>query len=212
MLKFVRQISRTRDYQSLALLLLIVSAAVWLIVLPFSRTVQSVYLQRFHLATPDFASWAIQQPVPSMYNFENRYWVSAELLTTNQLEVLAQDKSSGAKLTNEISPNVKITNESMKSGATDAALPVTKMANHFPARIFTFADSRYHYLEDKGACFLYMRSRYRGSELISRFGVEPNVEASEASGAGSPAGEMAKGQDVRHQHGFKLSRLEDPVE
>ena len=187
MLDFVRQISRTKDWQSLGLLMVIVGVAVWLIVLPFSRSVQTTCLQRFHLATPSFVQWAIQQPVPSMYNFENRYWVAEHRLSAAELESLARNEQTA-------DPSIK---EPTNDGAKDG-LPITKMANHFPARIFTFADSRYHYLENKDARFLYMRSRYRGNELISLFEVQTNKH--------EPV------EDGLEQNGFNLIRREIPVE
>jgi hypothetical protein len=45
----------------------------WLLALPFSTFVQRTSLNRFHFQTRSFASWAIQQPIPAMYNFYNRY-------------------------------------------------------------------------------------------------------------------------------------------
>jgi hypothetical protein len=52
--------------------------ALWLLALPVSRTVQSVALRRFHLQTNSFALWALQAPVPAMYNFHNRARLQAQ--------------------------------------------------------------------------------------------------------------------------------------
>ncbi len=57
-------------------LCLVVPILIFLILIAFlaaSRTVQEVAIRRFHLNGVAFGAWALLQPVPSMYNFEN-YW------------------------------------------------------------------------------------------------------------------------------------------
>lgn len=61
------------DFGFRAILLLILLVACWLLALPMSRFVQRASLNRFHLQTRSFALWAVQQPIPAMYNFHNRY-------------------------------------------------------------------------------------------------------------------------------------------
>lgn len=62
-----------REYRLITLLVVVV--ALWLLAMPFSRFVQQTTLNRFHLQTRSFLVWAIQAPVPAMYNFHNRYRV-----------------------------------------------------------------------------------------------------------------------------------------
>jgi hypothetical protein len=52
--------------------------ALWLLAMPFSRAIQQTTLNRFHLQTRSFAAWAIQAPVPAMYNFHNRYRIERQ--------------------------------------------------------------------------------------------------------------------------------------
>jgi hypothetical protein len=51
--------------------------ATWLLAMPLSRVVQQTTLNRYHLQTGSFIAWAVQAPVPAMYNFHNRYRVEA---------------------------------------------------------------------------------------------------------------------------------------
>ena len=55
------------------ILLLIVLVAGWLIAMPFFSFVQRTSLNRFHLQTRSFLLWSLQQPIPAMYNFYNRF-------------------------------------------------------------------------------------------------------------------------------------------
>ena len=61
-----------RDYGFLGIVTLVAVVAVWLLLLPVVPAIQIATMKRFHLATGSFAGWAIQQPIPSMYNFANR--------------------------------------------------------------------------------------------------------------------------------------------
>jgi hypothetical protein len=64
-----------RDVGFLAMQGLLLATAVWLLCTPISPAVASVTLRRFHLGSRSFGSWAIQFPIPAMYNFANRYEV-----------------------------------------------------------------------------------------------------------------------------------------
>jgi hypothetical protein len=55
------------------ILLLVAVVSCWLLALPFSPFLQRTSLDRFHFQTRSFVLWAIQQPIPAMYNFYNRY-------------------------------------------------------------------------------------------------------------------------------------------
>ncbi|TWU65201.1 MULTISPECIES: hypothetical protein [Crateriforma] len=54
---------------------LIVAITLWLALFPFVPAVTRATMDRFHLRTESFALWAIQQPIPAMYSFRNRYAV-----------------------------------------------------------------------------------------------------------------------------------------
>jgi len=51
--------------------------ALWLILMPFCISIQRATLNRFHLQSGSFARWAIQAPIPAMYNFYNRSRIEA---------------------------------------------------------------------------------------------------------------------------------------
>jgi hypothetical protein len=63
----------SRDYGFMAICWFVAANAVWLLLMPVVPAIASATLNRFHLNTSSFAVWAIQQPIPSMYNFANRY-------------------------------------------------------------------------------------------------------------------------------------------
>ena len=43
----------------------------WVILTPIVPAIARAGMERFNLLTGNFAAWALQQPVPSMYNFAN---------------------------------------------------------------------------------------------------------------------------------------------
>ncbi len=62
-----------RDPLFVLILLGVCAVAVWLLLMPFYPAIARVTMKRFHLSTESFACWAIQAPVPAMYNFGNQY-------------------------------------------------------------------------------------------------------------------------------------------
>ena len=54
---------------------LIVAIVIWLILTPIVPQVAAASMHRFHLRSRSFAVWAIQFPIPTMYNFANRFEV-----------------------------------------------------------------------------------------------------------------------------------------
>jgi hypothetical protein len=66
-----------RGYRGILVAVSVVT--LWLLAMPFSRFIQQTTLDRFHLQTRSFPVWAIQAPVPAMYNFHNRYRVEPRL-------------------------------------------------------------------------------------------------------------------------------------
>jgi len=159
MRQFINQLWISRDIPSFIFLTVIAVPALWLIALPLSTKVQETYLRRFHLANSDFSTWAIQQTVPSMYNFENKYWFNGQPIQKDQLDQIANEE------TRIIDPKQKAESE-IKSN----------MVNHFPTRIATFADQR-RLLKKNPRGFFYFRSRYRGREIKTTFKIEPGTES-----------------------------------
>ncbi len=161
MRQLISQIWKTRDVSSLLLLVAILAAAAWNMALPVSEFVQESTLKRFHLATTSFSGWAIQQPIPSMYNFENRYWSSDQTLNVGELRAIELSTRPG-----------KQESEPQKENWVGVE---THAINHFPARTFTFAFSRNN-LSNNPHRYIYLRSRYRGKELSSSFRTRPISE------------------------------------
>ena len=54
----------------------IVAFSSFIVLMPLSETVRVAALERFELARWPLAAWMLFQPLPSMYNFENRWDVS----------------------------------------------------------------------------------------------------------------------------------------
>lgn len=65
-----------RDYGFLALVALLMAIAIWLLLMPIVPAIATATMNRFHLRSSSFWAWSMQQPIPSMYNFANRYEVS----------------------------------------------------------------------------------------------------------------------------------------
>lgn len=63
------------DTGFIAIIVLVVVVATWLLLTPLVPSVAAASLHRFHLKSRSFAVWAIQFPIPTMYNFANRYEV-----------------------------------------------------------------------------------------------------------------------------------------
>jgi hypothetical protein len=156
---FILQVWNPKDVASKILLIVIVAVAIWIAALPLSSTVQESYLRRFHLASPNFAVWAIQQPVPAMYNFENRVWASPMPATFDELYAMQPDPTD-SQSTNAVEQVEKIETDSV---------------NHFPTRAFTFGDSR-SFLKQNPSWYFYLRSRYRDLEIRSGFQISPVSE------------------------------------
>ncbi|OYP30348.1 hypothetical protein [Rhodopirellula sp. MGV] len=64
------------DYFFIAVLLLTGLVSGWLLLMPFVPAIARMTMRRFHLSSESFGLWAIQAPIPAMYNFGNQYEVS----------------------------------------------------------------------------------------------------------------------------------------
>ena len=159
MLRLLKQSWKSKDIPSLVLFAIIAIAGLWIAALPLSAAVQEAYLRRFHLASANFPCWAIQQTIPSMYNFENKVWVCPEPLMQFEIDELKNEETKIAD-----------------SSAGEADGIQSTVVNHFPTRIATFADKRIQ-LKRYPNGYLYLRSRYRGKEIKTTFKVEPGTDA-----------------------------------
>ena len=158
----IKSIWLSRDLASATLLALITLAAFWILLLPLNQTVQKTFLARFHLDSSSFSIWAVQQPIPSMYNFENRVWISAVPITQSDLNQASSDQKNAP-------PRV----------STPATLVLdlenieTEQINHFPTRAFTFGKTRWILKQQSETRYYYLSSRYRDVEHNSAYRLSP---------------------------------------
>jgi len=136
---FIAGAKSTGDGHAFLLLLTLSSVAAWLLALPVSKVIQQATIDRFHLTTGSFAAWAAQQPIPPMYNLENRYWYSLRPLMHSELTTPPPEGVQSA------------------------------MLNHFPARMITCASGRLLMLENQRECWFYLKSKYQQTERITAY-------------------------------------------
>lgn len=55
---------------------LVAIVVIWLLLTPLVPSIARASMQRFHLRGESFWVWAVQFPIPTMYNFANRYQIS----------------------------------------------------------------------------------------------------------------------------------------
>lgn len=132
------------DFGFIGILTLIVVVAGWLLSMPFCDFVQRSTINRFHFQTRAFGLWAIQQPIPAMYNLYNRFEI----------------RPSPWKRDKE-----KLPQDSVWEKGT---------ANHFPLRLFTFGDKRAIFLRPDEPRQIDIWSSYRGQELHTRWSATPS--------------------------------------
>ncbi len=63
------------DWGFAMIVALIAVVTIWLLLTPLVSSVALASMHRFHLRSRSFAVWAVQFPIPTMYNFANRYEV-----------------------------------------------------------------------------------------------------------------------------------------
>lgn len=63
------------DYGMMLIVAMLAAVSVWLLLMPLVPQIASSTLHRFHLRSRSFLWWSVQQPIPSMYNFANRFEV-----------------------------------------------------------------------------------------------------------------------------------------
>lgn len=62
----------------------------WLLLMPFVSAIRATTMNRFHLRTASFWQWAVQQPIPAMYNFANHVEVTRTDPLTGKTDVVLQ--------------------------------------------------------------------------------------------------------------------------
>ena len=129
------------DRGFVAIVVLIAVIAIWVLVMPVVPEIASTTLRRFHLRTGSFAGWAVQFPIPAMYNFANTYqvrkWPEGAM---EGLQVMIDD---------------------------DEAIIQARYVNHFPSRVITFGRQRHDFLSPKEDRWYKLESSYRRLELVS---------------------------------------------
>ncbi len=131
-----------RDLGFHALVGLLGLVAIWLLAMPLVPAVTESTMHRFHLTTPSFSWWAIQQPIPSMYNFDNRF------------EMQRQPRGSGKPILHGIHSREKV---------------ASGQVNHFPASRITSALANTTYSGDLEDWWFTLITGYRGIEKRSYY-------------------------------------------
>ena len=67
--------SQRTDVGFIAIMILVAAVVVWLLLTPLMPEVSLATMRRFHLGSGSFVRWAVQFPIPAMYNFANTYEV-----------------------------------------------------------------------------------------------------------------------------------------
>ena len=140
------QPSRPRDMSYRVVCSLIIAVVIWLLLTPFVPSVAMSTMKRFHLGSDSFSLWALQQPVPSMYNFANQFHAS------------------------QTPPGFPI--EAIALGATEEE-NAWRYVNHYPARKLTFADGRYNLLRFGKNQWCSLKTTYRGQSLETLIHAKP---------------------------------------
>lgn len=137
LLKFVRSVRRERDVGAALLAGAMVLYAAFALAVATVPSASGFMMERFHLRT-SFAAWALLQPYPWMYNFDNAFLIREHPLSAQELR-------------------------QRKLGRGWRAV------NHQSARVVTFVDHRIKLLGARGTRYVYLASRYRGSEVVTAY-------------------------------------------
>ncbi len=150
------------DYGLGVIVAIVAAVTVWLAATPLVPEVAQATLARFHLRTDSFWGWAIQQPVPAMYNFANRYRVDGT-------EEAGHGKADHGR------PEHRGPDATSPSGVSGAPIE-SGFVNHFPTRLFSFANARLRLLRDGEPRRFEFVSTYRGETIESRYLVTPGAD------------------------------------
>jgi len=149
--------------------------SLWLIATPFFPPARQCLLNRFHLRTGSFWTWAIQQPIPAMYSGRNTTEVRnlpPDVATSGLLDPLLLDPLFGGPLFGGPSS----AGPPLANSGSDAGLPLgvigRRTINHFPTREITFANTRSRYLSDRQPKWFVFETVYRGHTLRTVYALE----------------------------------------
>ncbi len=131
---------RPRDLSYRVVCGLIIVVVIWLLLTPFVPAVAMSTMRRFQLASKSFAWWALQQPVPSMYNFANQTQVRSTPPGFPEPIISLADENDDRRW---------------------------RYINHYPTRQLTFANARYAWLREGKDQWLETKTSYRGQVLTS---------------------------------------------
>ena len=79
-LQFFIDAYRQKDLLAICIVAWILVVIGWSLSMVFSTVMRDMALKRFHLESESFLCWAVNQSVPSMYNFENRVQFTNQLI------------------------------------------------------------------------------------------------------------------------------------
>jgi len=158
-----------RDLGFYLILVALALVSGWLLLMPWVPSIAESTMERFHLRSSSFAWWAVQQPIPAMYNFANR---------TEIRDLPPADHLVGLVDPFLLDPLATEATNASPADPSRRELGIVggRMINHFPTREFTFANGRYRYLRGEDPRWFVLESRYRGSELSSTYELRPLPE------------------------------------
>jgi len=84
------------DSGFITIVVLVVLVTIWLLLTPVLPSCSLATMRRFHLGSGSFARWALQFPIPAMYNFANQYQLRS--LPPDLVELLADEKARAGYL------------------------------------------------------------------------------------------------------------------
>lgn len=143
------------DWAYRILLALAGVVAGWLLIMPVCPPIIRSTMDRFHLRSNSFAWWAVQTPIPAMYNFKN----------TSEV----RDLPPGEQLGGLIDP---ILLSPLDEVEAPLGILSKRVLNHYPAREFTFANGRVRHLQGDATRWLVIESFYQGESMRSAYQLE----------------------------------------
>ncbi|MEL6109566.1 MAG: hypothetical protein AAFU85_26450 [Planctomycetota bacterium] len=125
------------------------AVVVWLLLTPFVPSVARTTMERFHLRGDSFTKWAVQAPIPAMYNFANRF----------QIREVPDDFD-------KLMPIFQLAPQELDE-------PQWRYINHFPPRLLTFANTRYKLLDQGEDRWVTIETSYRGQRIETEIHAKP---------------------------------------
>ena len=104
--------------------------------------------RQFHLDSSSFGQWALQQPVPAMYNYANEVWYEPFPYEKDLMNLIEE------------------------GGMDDESM----YFNHYPVRYLTFRDERNFFEHEGPVQTIYVRSTYRGQYRLTAYQFEKDEQ------------------------------------